>query len=307
MSPILSFPHLLSVEEIQKSDVESVLDVASQFHSEGHIVRDIARGKILASLFFEPSTRTRFSFESAMYRLGGQVISLENALASSIQKGETLSDMGRVMSGYCDIAVMRHPNAYSVDEFSRFATIPVINAGDGPRQHPTQSLLDLYTIRHFQKRLDGLVIGLVGDLKFGRTVHSLVRLLSYYYGITFYLISHPSLKLEPEMVQTLTGAGHTVIETTDFHRVIPELDVLYMTRIQQERFATYEDYHDVKDHFLLTPEILEGCKKTLSILHPLPRVNEISIELDRHPSACFFDQARFGLYVRMALIAGMLG
>ena len=242
-----------------------------------------------------------------MYRLGGHVITLESGEASSIQKGETLSDMGRIMSGYCDIAVLRHPTPQSVAKFSELATVPIINAGDGPNQHPTQSLLDLYAIKHFQGRVDNLTIGFVGDLKFGRTVNSLMKLLSHFSGITFYCISHPRLSAATELIAFLRNKGHKVIETEALKDVLPELDVLYMTRVQKERFETEKEYLEVRDHILLNSETLRGNKPSLSVLHPLPRVNEISPELDSHPSAHFFEQAKFGLFVRMALISELLG
>ncbi|MSR88136.1 MAG: aspartate carbamoyltransferase [Candidatus Margulisbacteria bacterium] len=303
---MLSFQNLLSVNELSRADVDVILKRATQFHETSHQISEVAKGKILASLFFEPSTRTRFSFEAAMYRLGGHVVTMESSLASSIQKGETLSDMGRIMSGYCDIVTMRHAIPYSIKEFAQHATVPVINAGDGPNQHPSQSLLDAYTIKFFQKKIDHLTIGFVGDLKFGRTVNSLMQLLSLFSGITFYCISHPTLRVSPDLVATLKNSGHTVIEMDNMNDLLPELDVVYMTRVQKERFVNEKEYLEVKDHFLLTPESLVGCKSTLSILHPLPRVNEISPALDAHPAAHFFDQAKFGLFVRMALISEML-
>ena len=306
MNSGFSFKHLLSIEDVSRSDVELVLARAAEFHAAPGRSWDIARGKILASLFFEPSTRTRFSFESAMYRLGGNVITLESGSASSVQKGESLSDMGRIMSGYCDVAAMRYPMKGSVREFAEFASVPVINAGDGANQHPSQSLLDAYTIFHFHKRLDSLAIGLAGDLKFGRTVNSLVRLLSLFSGITFYCVSHPFLGVSADLVDFLRQKGHTVVESDSLADVMPYLDVLYMTRVQRERFSSEKEYLDVKDFCLLTLDDLKFCRPTLSILHPLPRVNEISLEVDSHSAARFFDQAKFGLFVRMALLSEML-
>ncbi len=307
----LSFNHLLSAKDVQKQDILLLLDAAASFHegmaSDVCQFCDLAKGKILASLFFEASTRTRFSFESAMCRLGGAVLTLENGASSSVKKGETLSDMGRIVSGYADIIVMRHPASNSVKEFSEYSQVPVINAGDGPMEHPSQSLVDLYSISYFQKKLDGLSIGFVGDLKFGRTVNSLVQLLAFFPHQQFYFISHPSLKIHPDKVKLLRDLGHRVVELSEFGDVVPELDVLYMTRVQAERFESKALFDQVKDHFVLTEKSLLGCKPTLSIFHPLPRINEISIEVDQHPAARYFDQAKFGVYVRMAVLWHMLG
>ncbi len=311
MPVALSFDQLLSAKDIQKQDIDLLLNTTDRFHqgmkADASQFLHLAKGKIMASLFFEASTRTRFSFEAAMYRLGGEILTLENGgSSSSIKKGETLSDMGRIVSGYSDIVVMRHPDSGGVKAFAEYSTVPVINAGDGPMEHPTQSILDLYTIHYFQKKLEGLSIGFVGDLKFGRTVNSLVQLLAFFPNQTFYFISHPTLRLHPEKIQFLKDHGHRVYELDQFENSISEMDVLYMTRVQEERFSTKEAYNEVKNHFVLTKESLNKCKPTLSILHPLPRVNEIMPEVDLHPSAHYFDQATFGVYVRMAILFHML-
>lgn len=303
---MLSFQHLLHAHDLTKEDIEKILELASFFHNNKSPL-EWAKGKILASLFFEPSTRTRLSFESAMYRLGGNIITLENGgQSSSVTKGETLSDMGQIISGYADIVAMRHPKAHSVQEFSKQASIPVINAGDGPHQHPTQSLLDLYTIFHFHKRLNNLKIGFVGDLKFGRTVNSLVELLSLFPHSEFHFVSHPTLKIDHEKVKLLRAKGHIVHEYEELSKAVPQLDVLYMTRVQEERFSNPEDYKLVKDAYTLTQESLVGCKESLTILHPFPRVKEISADVDQHPAAKYFEQAQYGLFVRMAIIALIL-
>jgi aspartate carbamoyltransferase catalytic subunit len=306
----LSFTHLLSAKDLQVSDIECILDRAHIFHNgiqaDKNAFLNIAKGKILATLFFEASTRTRMSFESAMLRLGGQVITLENGQSSSVKKGETLCDMGRMISGYADIAVVRHPQAGSVTEFSTHSTIPIINAGDGASEHPTQALVDVYTIRHFQNRLSGLTIGFVGDFKFGRTVNSLIQVLAKYPSQTFYFVSHPDLRLAPERVHALLSAGHQVIELDTLSSIIPHLDVLYMTRVQAERFSSEAEYNTIKHHTILTRDMLDQAKSTLSILHPLPRVFEITHEVDAHPAAVYFQQARFGVFVRMALLEVMV-
>jgi aspartate carbamoyltransferase catalytic subunit len=304
----ISFRHLLSADQVTQEDIQAICKKASFFHhNTSPSIFDLARGKILASLFFEPSTRTRFAFEAAMQKLGGNIITLESGASSSTKKGETLSDTGRIMSGYCDIAVIRHPQKNSATEFATHATVPVINAGDGSNQHPSQSLLDIYTINHFHHRLDELSIGIVGDLKFSRTVKSLVQLLAFYKRHTFYLISHPSLKMNPETVSWLKQCGHQVIETESLHDTLPLLDIAYMTRVQEERFDTKESYDAVKNHYRLERSHLTHAKPTLTILHPLPRITEIAEDVDTHPSAKYFDQAQFGLYIRMALISEMLG
>lgn len=300
----LSFRHLIESQQVARDDISQVLSLAERYRTEalqGVRKWDDAEGFILATLFFEPSTRTRFSFETAMLRLGGQIISLEAGLSSSLKKGESLADMGRVMSGYADMIVMRHPEAGSVAEFSRTALVPVINGGDGANQHPTQSLADLYTIQIEKGRLDNLTIGVMGDLKHSRTVHSLLSMLNLYPNNRFVLISHPSLKLEKKDRESLANA----VETTDLAEVISSLDILYVTRVQEERFADKEAYAKVKDDFILNLNSLRGAKKDMTLMHALPRVNEIHMDIDQLPQAKYFEQAGRAVFVRMALLTLM--
>ena len=296
----LSFRHLLSAEDISREDLEMILDRAAQYHVDtknGTPIHPVCAGRILATLFFEASTRTRFSFESAMLRLGGQVISLEQGLSSSVKKGESLADTGRIVSAYADLIAMRHPEAGSVAELAMNARIPVINAGDGINEHPTQALADLYTIRHDKGRLNALTVGIAGDLKYGRTVRSLVRLLSLYPDIRFVFISHPSLRMDAPPADAMI--------TDNIADVIGDLDVLYVTRVQKERFADAAEYETVKNAFTLTPESLARTKKDMILMHPLPRVNEIDPAVDALPQARYFEQAARAVFVRMALLALM--
>ena len=264
-------------------------------------------GKILATLFFEPSTRTRLSFESAMLSLGGQVLGFSSANSSSAAKGESVSDTIRTVSCYSDIIAMRHPKEGAPLVASRHSLVPIINAGDGGHNHPTQTLTDLLTIHREKGRFDDLTIGLCGDLKFGRTVHSLVAAMSRYTGIRFVLISPEELKL-PRYVkeQYIKNKNIPYIQSTSLDEVMPELDILYMTRVQRERFFNEEDYLRLKDSYILTPEKLKNAKPDLRILHPLPRVNEISVAVDEDPRACYFQQVQYGKYIRMALILKLL-
>ena len=263
--------------------------------------------KKLATLFFEPSTRTRMSFEAAMYELGGHVISMSEAGSSSAAKGESVADTAKTVSCYVDIIAMRHPKEGAALVAANNASVPVINAGDGGHCHPTQTLADLLTISREKGRFSDLNIGLCGDLKFGRTVHSLINALSRYEGITFYLISPEELKL-PGYVKKGVLEKHSIpyVQTTDLEGTMPKLDILYMTRVQRERFFNEEDYLRLKDSYILTPDKLKNARKDLSILHPLPRVNEISVSIDSDPRACYFKQVRNGKYMRMALILKLL-
>ena len=265
-------------------------------------------GKILATLFFEPSTRTRLSFESAMLSLGGQVLGFSSAASSSASKGESVADTIRVVSAYCDIIAMRHPKEGAPLVASMHSLVPVINAGDGGHNHPTQTLTDLITIYKEKGHFDNLTIGMCGDLKFGRTVHSLVAAMSRYTGIRFVFISPEELKL-PRYVkeQYIKSKNIPYTQSTSLEEVMPELDILYMTRVQKERFFNEEDYLRLKDSYILTPEKLANAKEDLRILHPLPRVNEISVAVDNDPRACYFKQAQNGRYIRMALILKLLG
>ena len=302
----LSFENLLSADQIQITDIHQLIKWADEYdqrRKQDHQIDDL-EGKILATLFFEPSTRTRFSFESAMYRLKGQVISLEQGMSSSAKKGESLADMGQIMSQYADIIAIRHPKSGSVSEFASQATVPIINAGDGPNQHPTQSLVDLYTIYREKKRITDLKIGFVGDLKYGRTVHSLIKILKQL-SISFYFISHQSLKMPETLKEELTAANCKWEESTQLKSVLSTLDVLYVTRVQEERFESKESYKQVKDHFILKADDVKHLEN-LIVLHPLPRVNEIDPQIDQLPCAKYFKQIEYSLSLRMALIAGML-
>ena len=265
-------------------------------------------GKILATLFFEPSTRTRLSFESAMLSLGGQVLGFSEASSSSAAKGESVADTVRTVSCYSDIIAMRHPKEGAPLVASQHSLVPVINAGDGGHNHPTQTLTDLLTIHHEKGRFDNLTVGFCGDLKFGRTVHSLISAMSRYAGAKIVLVSPEELKL-PSYVkkEVLQKNGIPYEQTTDLEPVMPELDILYMTRVQRERFFNEEDYLRLKDSYILTPDKLHNAKADLSILHPLPRVNEISVAVDQDPRAAYFRQVRYGRYIRMALIMKLLG
>ena len=264
-------------------------------------------GKKLATMFYEPSTRTRLSFEAAMYELGGNVLSVASAASSSAAKGESVADTARMISCYADILAMRHPKEGAPLVASMNATIPVVNAGDGGHNHPTQTLADLLTIHCEKGRFTDLTIGLCGDLKFGRTVHSLIAAMCRYTGVKFVLIAPEELKL-PGYVKTqhILPSGHEFVETTDLEAVMPQLDVLYMTRVQKERFFNEEDYLRLKDSYILTPDKLKTAKQDLIIMHPLPRVNEISVAVDQDPRACYFKQALYGKFMREALILKLL-
>ncbi len=304
----LSFRNLLDAEQINTTDIDNLFELAETYRQtepKETLRAGPCYGSILASLFFEPSTRTRFSFEAAMLKLGGQVVNLEDALSSSVKKGETLSDMGKIMSGYTDIIVMRHPEVGSVHEFSRNASVPVINAGDGSNQHPTQSLLDLYTIYCEKKRLDSLNIGFVGDLKHSRTVHSLLTLVSLYSNNKITLISHPNLTLDAAKKERFEKGGLHFETTSDLEEGINKLDVLYVTRIQRERFESEQEYRSVKDLYQIGEKVLSYANPEMIIMHPLPRVNEILPEVDASPNARYFMQANYGLFMRMALLSSL--
>ncbi|MEE1065319.1 MAG: aspartate carbamoyltransferase [Acutalibacteraceae bacterium] len=264
-------------------------------------------GKKLATLFFEPSTRTRLSFEAAMYELGGNVLSMSDAKSSSAAKGESVADTAKTISCYADIIAMRHPKEGAPLVASMNASVPVINAGDGGHNHPTQTLADLLTISREKGRFNNITVGFCGDLKFGRTVHSLISALSRYENVKFVLISPEELKLPSYVKKDIIQKNNLeYVQTTDLESVMPELDILYMTRVQRERFFNEEDYLRLKDSYILTPEKLETAKKDLCIMHPLPRVNEISVAVDDDPRACYFDQVLNGKYMRMALILKLL-
>lgn len=299
--------NLIDIRDLSQADITELLDLADAIVADPAAYREACRYKKLATLFFEPSTRTRLSFEAAMYELGGQVLGFSEAASSSASKGESVADTIRVVGCYADIIAMRHPKEGAPLVAALHSDVPIINAGDGGHNHPTQTLTDLMTIRRELGRLDHFTIGLCGDLKFGRTVHSLIAALSRCEGVNFVLISPDELKL-PSYIKRdiLLDQGLPYQQTTDLEAVMPELDVLYMTRVQRERFFNEEDYLRLKDSYILTPEKLAGAKQELAILHPLPRVNEISTEIDADPRACYFRQARNGKFVRMALILKLL-
>ena len=300
--------HLIDPLDFSQQEITSLLDLADRICADPAAYQDVAAHKKLATLFYEPSTRTRLSFEAAMLNLGGHVLGFPSETVSSASKGESVADTIRVVSCYADIVAMRHPKEGAPLRASRYSRIPVINAGDGGHQHPTQTMTDLMTIRRRKGRLNDLTIGLCGDLKFGRTVHSLISALSRYTGIKIVLISPEELKL-PSYVKNEALKKHNIPyeQTTDLEAVMPQLDILYMTRVQRERFFNEEDYLRLKDSYILTPEKLRTAKPDLCILHPLPRVNEISVAVDDDPRACYFKQVKNGRYIRMALILKLLG
>lgn len=306
---ITSFFHLLKAEQITKADLDHIFELATKYQTSDR--EDILREsnlhtKILATLFFEPSTRTRFSFEAAMARLGGKVITLEQGQASSASKGETMSDLGIIVGGYADAIVIRHPQIGSVAEAAKFARVPVINAGDGAGEHPTQALVDLYTIFTEKKRLNNLKIGVLGDLKYSRTTHSLLSLFNQYKDNHFTFISDQFLSLTTERREQLNSYNYKFIETDNLENAIKDLDVLYVTRVQKERFESADEYERVKDLYRVNKKVLSYSKPDLIVMHPLPRVSEIDPEIDNLPSAKYFKQAENSLYVRMALLASML-
>lgn len=299
--------NILDVVDLSVEEINDLIKLACDIINDPKAYSEKCRGKKLATLFFEPSTRTRLSFEAAMYELGGNVLGFSEAQSSSASKGESVADTARVVSCYADIIAMRHPKEGAPRVAADNASIPVINAGDGGHNHPTQTLADLLTIYREKGRLNDFTIGFCGDLKFGRTVHSLINALSRYTGIKIVLISPEELKL-PSYVKkdVLNANGIPYVQTTDLESVMPELDILYMTRVQKERFFNEEDYLRLKDSYILNMKKLENAKKDLCILHPLPRVNEISREVDNDPRACYFKQVLNGKYIRMALMLTLL-
>ncbi|MBQ8393769.1 MAG: aspartate carbamoyltransferase [Clostridia bacterium] len=299
--------HLIGIEDLSVGEIENLIAVAEDIIANPKKYNKVAEGKKLATLFYEPSTRTRLSFESAMMELGGNVLGFSEAQSSSAAKGESVADTAKVISCFADIMVMRHFKEGAPMVASLNATVPVINAGDGGHNHPTQTLTDLLTIKMEKGRFNNLTVGLCGDLKFGRTVHSLITALSRYTGINFVLISPEELKI-PEYLkdEVLDAKGIPYREVTDLEAVIGELDILYMTRVQKERFFNEQDYIRLKDIYILTPNKLRHAKEDLCIMHPLPRVNEISVSIDKDPRACYFKQVLYGKYIRMALIKMLL-
>ncbi len=298
---------LIDIMDFSVEELDRLIEVACDIIENPQKYSEVCRGKKLATLFFEPSTRTRLSFEAAMYELGGNVIGFSSANSSSAAKGESVVDTAKTISCYADIIAMRHPKEGAPYVAAKSATIPVINAGDGGHNHPTQTLADLLTIYREKGGFNNLTIGFCGDLKFGRTVHSLINAMSRYEGIKIVLISPEELKL-PSYVKkdVLKKKNIPYTQTTSLESVMPELDILYMTRVQRERFFNEEDYLRLKDSYILTPDKLLTAKETLSIMHPLPRVNEISVAIDNDPRACYFKQVLNGKYMRMALILKLL-
>ncbi|NLO45978.1 MAG: aspartate carbamoyltransferase [Clostridiales bacterium] len=298
---------LIDILELSTEEINELISIAVDIIDNPGAYSEKCRGKKLATLFFEPSTRTRLSFEAAMYELGGNVIGFSEASGSSVAKGESVSDTVRAVSCYADIIVMRHPKEGAPLVASMKSISPVINAGDGGHNHPTQTLTDLLTISREKGRLSNMTVGFCGDLKFGRTVHSLISAMSRYDGIKFVLISPDELQIPEYMKQNvLDKIGLEYIETKDIGAVMPTLDILYMTRVQRERFFNEADYVRLKDSYILTPDKLKNAKKDMCVMHPLPRVNEISVAVDDDPRACYFKQVSYGKYIRMALILKLL-
>ena len=298
--------HLLSPLDMSVEELDSLFDLANDIEKNPDKYKDACRNKKIATLFYEPSTRTRLSFEAAMINLGGQVLGFSEAASSSAAKGESLADTIKVVSCYADICAMRHPKEGSALVAANNASIPVINAGDGGHQHPTQTLTDLLTIRSLKGKLGGFTIGLCGDLKFGRTVHSLINALLRYDDIKFVLISPEELKVPDYIREAIEEAGCEYEEVTNLDDVMGDLDILYMTRVQRERFFNEEDYIRLKDSFILTKDKMKEAREDMLVLHPLPRVNEISVKVDKDPRAVYFKQAQYGVYVRMALILKLM-
>lgn len=300
--------HLIDPLDFTLEESLRLLDLADRIHDDPAAYQDVAARKRLATLFYEPSTRTRLSFEAAMLNLGGQVLGFPDAGVSSASKGETVADTIRIVSCYADIAAMRHPKEGAPLRASRYSRIPVINAGDGGHSHPTQTLLDMMTIRRRKGRLDGLTIGFCGDLKFGRTVHSLIKSLARCDNMKFVLISPEELRVPDYIIsEVLDPRQIPFVETRSLEDALPDLDILYMTRVQQERFFNEEDYIRLKNSYVLTRDKLSLAPADMAVLHPLPRVNEITLDVDDDPRAAYFEQAQNGVYMRMALIMTLLG
>lgn len=305
---LLKGRHVIDPQDLSVEELDDIFKLAEEIMEKPEDFTKTCNGKVLGTLFFEPSTRTRLSFESAMYRLGGQVVGFAEAASSSVTKGESLPDTVRTVATYTDIITMRHPKEGAPRYGSSYCEVPLINAGDGGHQHPTQTLTDLLTIRLAKSDLSNMTLGLCGDLKFGRTVHSLIKAMSRYENIKFVLISPEELQI-PEYIRTeiLEKKGIEYAEVERLEDVIDTLDILYMTRVQKERFFNEADYIRLKDSYILDNEKLVDAKKDLAILHPLPRVNEINIEVDSDPRAWYFKQTKYGMFVRMALILKLLG
>jgi aspartate carbamoyltransferase catalytic subunit len=295
---------LVSIDDFTKDEILEILKLASEFEKNPN--QSLLHGKVVATLFFEPSTRTRLSFESAISRLGGKIIGFSDSSSTSVSKGETLNDTIRMVCSYCDLIVMRHPIEGSARFASEISSVPVINAGDGANQHPSQTLLDLYSILKTQGKLDDLNVFLVGDLKYGRTVHSLMMALSRW-NVKFNFISPEELKMPEEYKLYLDNAGIKYYEHTDFTDIISKADIIYMTRVQRERFSDPIEYEKVKNVYVLRNSMLKNTKPNMRILHPLPRVNEIHIDVDKSPKAYYFEQALNGVFTRQAILCSLLG
>ncbi|MCI9061263.1 MULTISPECIES: aspartate carbamoyltransferase [Romboutsia] len=304
---LLKGRNLIQPEDFSVEEINQILSLSQNIIENPSKYSRVCEGKLLATLFYEPSTRTRLSFESAMYRLGGSVVGFSEPNSSSVSKGESLGDTIRTVSCYADVIVMRHPVAGSAEEAAKYTEIPFINAGDGGNQHPTQTLTDLLTIKSLKGNLDNHTIGLCGDLKNGRTVHSLVKAMSRYKGTKFIFISPDELKMPKYIKEAIQEQGHAYYETNNLDEVIGSLDILYMTRVQRERFENQEQYEKLKNYYILNKSKMQNAREDMLVMHPLPRVNEIDVEIDFDERAVYFKQAKYGMFVRMALIMKLLG
>jgi len=300
----MSMKSLISITDFSKEEYLKIMDLSERF--EANPAPSLLNGKVIATLFFEPSTRTRLSFETAINRLGGKIIGFSDSNSSSVSKGETLHDTIKMVSNYADMIIMRHPLEGSARYAAEIANVPVINAGDGANQHPSQTLLDMYSIRKTQGRLDDINLFLVGDLKYGRTVHSLLMAMSQFKNPIFNFVAPPELALPDEYKLFLSQKGIRYFEHLEFNDIINQADIIYMTRVQKERFIDPVEYEKVKNVYILRNEMLAETKPTVKILHPLPRINEIHTDVDSNPKAYYFDQARNGVYTRMAIISHLL-
>ncbi|MEG1285417.1 MAG: aspartate carbamoyltransferase [Romboutsia sp.] len=302
---MLKSRNLIQPEDFSVAEIDEILSLAQNIIDNPSKYSRICEGKILATLFYEPSTRTRLSFEAAMNRLGGSIIGFSEPNSSSVSKGESLGDTMRTVSNYVDVITMRHPQSGIASEAIKYTSVPFMNAGDGGNQHPTQTLTDLLTIKTLKGNLNNHTIGICGDLKYGRTVHSLVKAMSRYENIKFVFIAPEELKMPDYIKEAIKG--HEYIETTDLDEAIGILDVLYMTRVQGERFKDKDEYNRLKDYYILNKEKMEKADENMIVMHPLPRVNEIDVDVDDDKRAIYFEQAKFGMFVRMALIIKLLG
>ena len=300
----MSKKSLISITDFSKEEYLKIMDLSEKF--EANPSQSLLKGKVIATLFFEPSTRTRLSFETAINRLGGKIIGFSDSNSSSVSKGETLHDTIRMVSNYADMIIMRHPLEGSARYAAEVASVPVINAGDGANQHPSQTLLDMYSIRKTQGRLDDINLFLVGDLKYGRTVHSLLMAMSQFRNPIFNFVAPPELAMPDEYKLFLSQKGIRYFEHLEFNDIINQADIIYMTRVQKERFIDPVEYEKVKNVYILRNEMLSGTKPTVKILHPLPRINEIHTDVDNNPKAYYFDQAKNGVFTRMAIISHLL-